>query len=105
MYSIDSLVRQAHLRKDNVDKESCSGLYVLHDSVVYRAVEDWLKVVAPCLVLTDCIQAMQVSLSYSCLVVDLACKRCNRQHLDIVEYAFKSYTIHLYASCGNKWDV
>ena len=38
-------------------------------------------------------------------MVNLAYKRCNRQHLDLGEYAIWRNTTHLYAGCGNKWDV
>ena len=44
-------------------EEFLSGLCALYDSIVYGAIEDCLKVMAPHLVLTDCIQATKDSLA------------------------------------------
>ena len=56
--------------------------------IVFTAVEDWLKVVAPYLVLAGCIEVMKTALSYGHPVVALACKRYSRQYLEFVEYTY-----------------
>ena len=38
---------------DDLDMESLSRVYILHDLVVYSALEDCVKMVAPHLVLAD----------------------------------------------------
>ena len=38
---------------DEFDEESSSGLCALYNSLMYSTVEDWLKIVAHHLVLTD----------------------------------------------------
>ena len=48
---------------DSLYKESSSRLRALYDSSIYQAVEDWLKVVVPYLVLTNCVYARIYSLS------------------------------------------
>ena len=59
----------------------------LQDLAVLDAIEDWLEVVAPQLVLTGYIEAMKTALSSGRPVVVLACKRYSKQHLDHREYA------------------
>ena len=76
-----SLVRQASLMMVILGILAMAHI-TLQDPVVFAAVEDWLKVVAPHLVLTGCIEAMKTALSSGHPVVALACKRCSRQHLD-----------------------
>ena len=79
--------------------------HALHDPVVLAAVEDCLKVVAPHLDLSGCIDSINTALSSGCPVVGLACKRYSRQHLDSGEYANQRHTTHLCAGCGHKLDV
>ena len=67
--------------------DSDSMLCMLQDPIVFAEVEDWLKVVAPHLVLTGCMEAMKTVLSSCGPLVALALKRCSRQHLDHGEYA------------------
>ena len=67
--------------------------------------EDWLKVVVPHLVLADCFESMKFLLSLSCPVVALAYKSCNRQQLDLREFAIWRHTTHLCAGYSNKWNV
>ena len=90
---------------EDFDGDSCSGSPALHELIVFGAVKYCLKVVVCHLILADCIKAMKDLLSLGCPVVALACKRCNRKYLDSRKYAGKSYTTHLCAGCGSKWDV
>ena len=78
---------------------------MLQDLVVSAAVEDWLKVLLPHLILTGCIEAIKAVLFSGCPVVSLACKRCSRQYLYHGKYANWSQTVHLCAGCGHKWYV
>ena len=55
--------------------------------------------------MADCIEAIKSSLSAGCSLVALACKRRNKQYLDLREYANQRYTSHLCANCGHKLDV
>ena len=73
-------------------EDSGSGLCKVQDAVVFDAVEDWLKIVTPHLVLADCVEAMKTSLSSDHPVVALAYKGCSRQHLDHEEYAYWMHT-------------
>ena len=88
--------------KDSVDKESCSEPCELHHPLIYRAFEDWLKVVVPRLVLADYVGVMKVSLSFGHTVVALAYNRCNRQYKELGEYAIQRHAIHFCAGCGTK---
>ena len=56
---------------NDLDKESNSRPYAQYLLLLYSAVEDWLKVIAPHLLLTSCVWAMINSLSLSPLVVAL----------------------------------
>ena len=85
--------------------DSGSRLHALQDPVVFAAVKDWLQVVAPHLVLIDCIEAIKTALSSGHPVVALDCKRCSRQHLTMESMPTRRHTIHLCAGCGHKWDV
>ena len=58
--------------------------------------------VAPHLVLADCVDITNISLALGHPVVALVCKRCNSQYLDLGEYAIQRKTIYLFAGCGNK---
>ena len=75
------------------------------DHIVFVAFDDWLKVVAPHLVLAGCIEAMKTALSSYHTMVALAYKRCSRQHLDSVYYAYQRHNTHLCAGYGHRWDV
>ena len=81
---------------------SGSGPRALQDPGVFAAMNDWLQVVVPHLVLTDCMEAMKTALSSGHQVVALACKRCSRQYLDHGEYANWRHTIYLCANCSHK---
>ena len=78
------------------------GLVYCRILLFFSTVEDWLQVVAPHLVLTGCIEAMETVLYSSHPVVALDCKRCSRQYLDHGEYVYQRHTIYLCAGCGNK---
>ena len=91
---------------DNGDTGDCdSSPCALQDPIVFATVEDWLQVVAPHLVLTDCMEAMKTAMSSGRPVVALAYKRCGRQHLEHGEYANWRHNTHLRAGCSHKWDV
>ena len=73
---------------DDIDIEkSSSGPRKLQDPIILAAMKDWLQVVAPHLVLTNCMGAIKTALPFGHSVVALACKRCSRQYLDHGEYA------------------
>ena len=59
----------------------------LQDPAGFCVAKVWLKVVAPYFILTNCIEAIKSSLSSSHPVVALACKMCNKQYLDLEDYA------------------
>ena len=82
------------------------------------AVEDWLQVVAPNLILIEasgckwwhliligCIEAIKIYLSSGHPVIALACKRYSRKHLDYREYANLRHTTHFCAGCGRNWYI
>ena len=62
--------------------DSGSRLCILQDPNAFVAIEHWLKVVAPHLVLKGFIEATKTALSSAHPVVALACKRCSRKYLD-----------------------
>ena len=74
-------------------------------SYCFIIVEDWLKVLAPHLVLAICIEVINTALSSGCPGVALACNRCSRQYLDHGEYENWSHTTHLYAGSSHKRDI
>ena len=72
---VDTLSRQpgeVGLPDDINIRDSDSVPCVLQDPIVFAAVEDWLKVVAPHLVLTGCMEAMETVLSSCGPLVALA---------------------------------
>ena len=85
-YSVeDALSRQpgeADQPADSNIGDYHSRLPALQDPVIFSAVDDWLKAVAPHLVLTGYIEAMKTALSSGHPVVALACKKCRKQQLD-----------------------
>ena len=54
---------------------------MLKNPVIFVAMENWLQVVAPHLVITCCIKAIKTALSSGHLVAALDSKRRSRQHL------------------------
>ena len=77
----------------------------MHGPVIFGADKDWLLVVAPYLVMIDCVEAMKIALSSGCPVVALACKRCSKQHLDLGKCAKWRHATHFCPGCSHKWDV
>ena len=86
-------------------RASSSRPYALQDPVFFATIIDFLKLVAPHLVLTGCIEAMKTALTFGHPVVALACNRYSRQHWDHKQYTNLRHATHLHASCGDKWDV
>ena len=91
---------------DDIDIEDSGGRpRALQHPVVFAAIEGWLKVVVPYLVLAGCIKVMKTVLLSGRPVVALACKRCSRQYLDSGEYANWRHTTPLCIGCSHKRDV
>ena len=59
----------------------------------------------PHLFLTDCVEAIKSSLSSGNPMVALACRRCSRQYLDLVDYSNQRDSTHLCIGCDHKLDV
>ena len=81
-----------------------SRLSALQDPIGFTALENWLQMVAPHLVLTGSMEAVKIALSSGFPVVSLDCKRYGRQYLDHRDNANWRHAIHFCASCGYKQD-
>ena len=58
--------------------DSGGRAHALQEPIVFTAIEDWLKVVVPHLVLAGCTEAINTTLPSGHTMVALTCKRCSR---------------------------